>query len=239
MSNPVITSFSPTAGTVGETVTIVGSNFTGTTGVTFNGFAAGGFAVVDDNHVTATVPAGIHTGTIAVTNLSGTGTSVDTFTEMAGAISLTKVSFGFTHGPTTGSATIRIEGTNFAPNCVAKVGGNTVTINSYASSLLICTTTAHVSGVVTVSVTNPDTTSSLVVDAYSFDSSTVPVLDPVLVAKNPTLRVNYLMCAENTAAPGPLAFWSSPGQPDMVGLLSGITLANLQNIAVVEAFWSA
>lgn len=76
---PSVSGFSPTAGGYGSSVTITGSNFTGATAVSFNGTAAS-FSVTDDSHISATVPTGATTGTISVSNPSGTGTSAASFT---------------------------------------------------------------------------------------------------------------------------------------------------------------
>lgn len=78
-SAPTVTSFSPTSGGTGTSVTITGTNFTGATAVKFNGQSAS-FTVVSSTSITATVPNCSSTGTIAVTNASGTGTSSGTFT---------------------------------------------------------------------------------------------------------------------------------------------------------------
>lgn len=77
---PVITSFSPTSGSVGTSVTINGNTFTGATQVTFGGVAATTFKVVSDTEVTATVPTGAVTGPIAITTKGGTGASSTNFT---------------------------------------------------------------------------------------------------------------------------------------------------------------
>lgn len=64
----------PTTGTVGETVGVLGQGFTGTTGVSFNGTTAS-FTVVSDTYLTATVPHGATTGSVAVNTPGGTLTS--------------------------------------------------------------------------------------------------------------------------------------------------------------------
>ncbi|MBI2817239.1 MAG: hypothetical protein HYX72_09895 [Acidobacteria bacterium] len=77
---PTITSFTPTSGTAGSTsVSITGTNFTGATGVTFNGTPAI-FTVNSASSISATVPAAGTSGLIAVTGPGGTGASSTSFT---------------------------------------------------------------------------------------------------------------------------------------------------------------
>jgi uncharacterized repeat protein (TIGR03803 family) len=76
---PQITSFDPTSGPVGTSVTITGVNLAQTTQVTFNGLRAT-FTVDSDTQVTATVPSGATTGKIAITTPGGTATSATNFT---------------------------------------------------------------------------------------------------------------------------------------------------------------
>jgi Ca2+-binding RTX toxin-like protein len=75
---PTITSFDPTSGPVGTSVTITGTDLSGATSVTFNGVAA----TITSNTATeivTTVPADATTGPIAVTTTGGTATG-ETFT---------------------------------------------------------------------------------------------------------------------------------------------------------------
>jgi hypothetical protein len=76
---PEVTSFTPTDGPVGTTVTITGANFSGASEVAFNGVTDPGFSVISDTQITANVPLGATTGPISVTNADGTGVSVDDF----------------------------------------------------------------------------------------------------------------------------------------------------------------
>jgi kumamolisin len=71
-TNPLITSFSPTAGAVGSSVTINGVNLDRVTGVEFNGTTAQ-FTPGTTTSISATVPAGATTGPIEL--LSGTNNS--------------------------------------------------------------------------------------------------------------------------------------------------------------------
>jgi hypothetical protein len=85
---PVITSFTPTSGAVGTVVTIFGSNFFGTTNVTFNGTIAT-FTVISNTELRATVPEGATTGKISITNTFGAGTSATDFVVTTGGGSTT------------------------------------------------------------------------------------------------------------------------------------------------------
>ena len=64
----------PTAGAVGTSVIILGTNLTGATSVTFNGTAAA-FTVVSSSEITTTAPADATTGKVQVVTPSGTLTS--------------------------------------------------------------------------------------------------------------------------------------------------------------------
>jgi hypothetical protein len=76
---PKISSFSPSSGKIGTTVTISGSAFTGATAVTFNGTSAP-FTVTSYGQIIATVPVGATSGRIAVATPGGVGTSSASFT---------------------------------------------------------------------------------------------------------------------------------------------------------------
>ncbi|WP_341350770.1 T9SS type A sorting domain-containing protein [Sabulibacter ruber] len=117
----LISSFSPTSGTVGTSVTIKGSGFTGSTSVKFNGTAAT-YTVVDNQTITATVADGSTTGLISVTTPTGTVTSSSNFTVLpttvtvAGTVrsqlgtALTNVVVKATTGNTQTSATTSVSG---------------------------------------------------------------------------------------------------------------------------------
>lgn len=81
---PQITSFTPTTGSIGTSVTVNGSGFTGATDVSFKGSPAA-FRVVSDTRITETAPNTVTTGPISVTTSSGTGTSTANFSVLPGA----------------------------------------------------------------------------------------------------------------------------------------------------------
>ena len=79
-SAATVTSFTPTCGPVGTSVTITGTGFTGVDGVIFNGTNATTWAIVNDQTATATVPAGAITGYILVSTPGSDESSHTSFT---------------------------------------------------------------------------------------------------------------------------------------------------------------
>ena len=77
---PKITSISPISGPVGTQVSIVGTGFIQTTGVTVGGIKVTAFTVNSDKLVTMTVPVGALTGKIVIVTPGGKATSAMTYT---------------------------------------------------------------------------------------------------------------------------------------------------------------
>jgi hypothetical protein len=82
LSLPTISSFTPTNGSVGISVTITGTKFENVTAVKFNGVNAT-FTVNSASQIAATVPATATTGRITVTTTGGTATSAASFSVVA------------------------------------------------------------------------------------------------------------------------------------------------------------
>jgi YD repeat-containing protein len=76
---PRVASFTPTAGSPGDEVTVRGERFTGATGVGFGGVAAASFSLANDTTLKALVPVGAVSGPLSVTTPAGTGTSTGSF----------------------------------------------------------------------------------------------------------------------------------------------------------------
>lgn len=76
---PAISRFSPLSGPAGTTVTIIGSDFAGTTSVQF-GAATARFVLVSSAQIRATVPVAATSGPIRVTTAAGTAISAAPFT---------------------------------------------------------------------------------------------------------------------------------------------------------------
>jgi len=133
---PAVTSFSPTSGPVGTSVTITGSAFTGATSVAFGGVAAT-FAVVSDTQITASVPTGAGSGPISVATPYGATRSTSSFsvtTAPAPAIS----SFSPSSGPA--GTRVTISGSGFT-------GATAVAFNGRAATFTVQSATS-ISGVV-------------------------------------------------------------------------------------------
>ncbi|MBJ6110779.1 T9SS type A sorting domain-containing protein [Hymenobacter sp. BT523] len=80
-ASPSITSFTPTGGAAGTVVTLVGTNLSGATAVTFNGVPAVVSTITNNTStgLTVTAPVGGTTGPICVTTPAGTACSAGSF----------------------------------------------------------------------------------------------------------------------------------------------------------------
>lgn len=85
-----VTSFTPAAGAVGDTVTVTGTGLTGAAAVKFGTTPVTTFTVDSDTQITATVPPGAHSGPIAITVSGATVKSeTDFVVNHARSVSLT------------------------------------------------------------------------------------------------------------------------------------------------------
>ena len=76
---PDISSFTPSSGNTGTTITITGKNFTGTTAISIGGTAVGSFTVVNDTSITAVAGNG-NTGKISLSTPVSNTISTNNFT---------------------------------------------------------------------------------------------------------------------------------------------------------------
>ncbi len=151
---PTVSSFSPTSGPVGTNVSITGANFTGATGVMFNGTAAS-FTFNSDTSISAHVPTGATTGPIAVTTGLGTGVSLSNFTVTTPPAKPTISSFSPTSGKR--GISVTINGTNFSGATAVKLGliAASFTVNSSTKITAVVPSSAHVGSQYRWSVTTP------------------------------------------------------------------------------------
>lgn len=169
---PTISSFSPTSGLVGTSISLSGTNFTGATAVRFNGTSAT-FSVGSATQITAMVPTGATTGTLSVASAAGTGTSSSAFSVTT--LSLPAVT-SFT--PVTGKAgdSLTATGSGFATITSVTLTGTpcAYVVNSGTSLTVIVPTTAKGNG--PLAVINSVGTGT---------SSTNFSVQPALVGMNP------------------------------------------------------
>jgi hypothetical protein len=161
---PSVSVISPNLGNVGpgSTITITGSGFTGTTGVSFGTIPATSFTVNSDTQLTAVIPSHV-TGTVDVTVTTYQGTSTtgaaDQFT-YPGAPTVTGIST--TSGSTDGGSVVTLTGTNFAGVTDVLFGTTPVpafTVNS--ATLITAVVPPHAGGPVDITVTTPSGTSAI------------------------------------------------------------------------------
>ncbi|MBW3497584.1 putative Ig domain-containing protein [Janthinobacterium sp. NKUCC08_JDC] len=158
---PVVSSISPTAGptTGGTTVIISGSNFSGTTAVTFGATSAAGFTVNSASQITATAPAGTGTVDVRITTVGGTSatSAADQFTYV-GAPVVSGISPTF--GPTAGGASVTITGANLSGATAVTFGATAATGFTVNSASQITATAPAGTGTVDVRVTTIGGTSA-------------------------------------------------------------------------------
>lgn len=147
-----ITEFSPSTGTVGESVTITGTNFSTTAAdniVKFNG-ATATVTEATATQLTVTVPGDATTGKITVTKNGNTTESASDFTVPTPTIA------GFTPVIAGTGVPVTITGTNFSSlvaNNIVKINGLSATVTSSSPTQLIAVVPAGTStGSITVDV---------------------------------------------------------------------------------------
>ena len=155
---PTISSLSPASGSTsgGTTVTITGSNLTGTTAVTFDGIAAANVTVVSATSLTCTVPAhAAGAAHVAVTTSQGVFTKDDGFTYVAEETpgpTVTRLSPD--QGATAGGTLVTVEGTGLAGTSEVRFGETLATDVSIIDTATVqCRTPAGTAGVVSVTIT--------------------------------------------------------------------------------------
>ena len=154
--------FGPTAGN--GSVQIYGSGFTGATQVTFGGVSTFGVMVMSDTTISVQAPAhGAGVVDVQVTAPSGVSpiTSADQYTyDAPPAPTVTHISPAA--GPMAGGVEVEIDGSGFVSGSTTVSFGGTAASMFYFvnSGMLDAYSPAHASGVVDITVTTPNGTSS-------------------------------------------------------------------------------
>jgi endonuclease G len=131
---PVINSFSPETGAVGDTITITGANFISVYSVTFNGVSAS-YTVNSSTQILATVPVNANSGPLSVT-AAGTAVSQDSFIVSGSTADLAITSShtgNFTQGDVADTYLISVA------NVGSVASSGTVTVNDLLPAGLIAT----------------------------------------------------------------------------------------------------
>lgn len=143
---PGITGFQPTTGPIGTTVTITGSAFEGTTGVSFGGSAAVKPLSVSATSVTVLVPADATAGSIKVWSNSSAVPSAGIFTPILPSIS------AFTPAVGVVGTKVTLTVANFTKGMGVTFGGHPATSVTVVSSSTITAVVPSVSGRVAVAI---------------------------------------------------------------------------------------
>ena len=164
MSNPVLSSISPTSGVVtgGTVVTLTGSGFTGATGVTIGGVTTA-FTVVNDTTITLTTLTGTIVGALPIVVTTPVGVTDGTvmFTFNSGTIPVTGLaptisSISPASGPVAGGTFVTLTGSGFTGATSVSIGGVSATSFNVVNDTSITATTGAgiVTGLQSVLVTN-------------------------------------------------------------------------------------
>jgi|GEM_PF-710395 len=181
-SAPTVTAVSPNSGSTagGMSVIITGTNFAGTTGVSFGTTAATSFIVNSAGQITATAPAkaaGTYDITVTTNNGTSSTSSADQFTYVSTpAPAVTSLSPST--GTTAGGTSVVITGTNFSGATAVSFGSYAATTFSVNSSTQITATAPpQAAGVVDVLVTTPSGISAAVSgDHFTYTAAGLPAI---------------------------------------------------------------
>jgi hypothetical protein len=143
---PTISGFTPTPNLCangGQTVTITGTNFTGTSSVKFNAVNAVSFSVVNSTTITAVTPSGLTAGTIDVTNPAGTASSSAYTVVSNPTVAVTPTSNSLC---VPGATAVELEASGATTYAWGPAGGLNVTTGANVNALPTSTTTYTVIG---------------------------------------------------------------------------------------------
>lgn len=183
-SEPSLVSLSPSSGTAagGTSVTLTGTDLTGTTGVTFGGSAATSVVVVNSTTVTAVAPAhaaGVVDVVLTTPNGSDTLSSGYTYTAVVPSAP-TLSSLDTSSGTSLGGTTVTLTGTNLTGTTGVTFDGSSATNVTVTNSTTVSADTpAHAAGAVDVVITTAGGSATLT-NAFTY------VVLPTIASINPS-----------------------------------------------------
>lgn len=165
LTAPALTTLVPNNGpeTGGNTVTLTGTDLTGTTEVAFGATPAVSFTVDSDTQITAVAPAGTGTVSVTVTTPGGTSNGVSyTFVPAPALTTLVP-----DNGPEAGGTTVVLTGTGFTGSTAVAFGATPATSFTVDSDTQITAVSPAGTGAVAVTVTTAGGTSNGVTYTYT------------------------------------------------------------------------
>ncbi|HLM86682.1 MAG TPA: IPT/TIG domain-containing protein [Solirubrobacteraceae bacterium] len=157
---PTISSFTPSTGVTGSSVTITGTALTGATKVHFGSLIAS-FTVLSSTQIKATVPDGAIAGDITVNTPTGSGASATQFTPTLSLSSLSPAS-------ASSGQVVTITGVGFNSGSTVSFDGTPAASVTFVSATKLKATVPGEAGSGTVSVSNSSTPVGTVSSAKSF-----------------------------------------------------------------------
>ncbi len=187
LADPTIASVTPNYGVSGggTTVTITGTNFSnnfGTPTVVIGGVSCSSATYVNATTLTC-VTGAMSAGTLSatLTNPSGQSATLGSAFTAQDAPTLTSVTPSY--GSSAGGTTVTINGANFSTlggNPTVMIGTSACSVVSVLPGAIQCTTSAATVGAKTISVTNADTQSGSLTNAFTYQAApSVSAISPV------------------------------------------------------------
>lgn len=156
---PTVGSCSPNSGTImgGQSITITGTDFMDGAYVTIGGNSASGVSVTGATSITCNTPQGVNPGGLVNVRVTNPDTQYGESAQYTYTLSSpTFSSISPNSGPTAGSQSVTITGTDFIVGAAVAIGWQSASdINVSSSTTITCTTPMHDVGAVDVVVTNP------------------------------------------------------------------------------------
>lgn len=217
-TSPIITSFTPTSGVPGTTVTVQGFNFTNINTVTMGGSPAASFTVNSPNLLTAVVGTGA-TGSVELTSNRGKG-SLRGFTFSPPIVT----SFSPERGPT--GTTVTITGLRFNPTAA----DNIVYFGTARATVINATTTE-----LTVTVPPGATYLPISVTCNNLTAFSAKPFTLTYVGAGPAILPNAFAPKVDVASSAPsidtyIGDMDGNGKPDIVTVNSGNRVSCFRNI---------
>jgi hypothetical protein len=175
---PTVSSVTPNAGPTagGTTVTIVGTDLSTVTSVTFAGATGTALMAVSNTTLTVVTPAGTGSFISVVVVTAGGMVTVPEGYSYVAPPAIGTVSPGF--GSALGSTSVTITGTNLTLARSVTIGGTAATINTNTASTIGVTTAAHGAGAVNVVVTT-DGGPATKVNGFTYETTpTIGMISP-------------------------------------------------------------